>query len=125
MSTASQTGSSLGPRIALAVALTATFYLLAVGIALGLIGAPIAFYASTGRIGNIWVAIALVGAGLAILRAIIPERARFDAPGPLLRREDHPELHALLDRVAATTGGRPADEVYHARRRAADLPARR
>ncbi len=111
MSAASMSSSSLSSRIALAVALTAVFYVLAVSIALGLIVTPIALWASSGR-GNVWVTIAMVGAGLSILRAIVPERARFDPPGPVLRREDHPELHALLDRVAAAAGERPADLVY-------------
>ncbi len=81
-----QTSStSLRTRALLAVALTVTFYVLAIGVALALIIAPIALWASSGR-GNIWVTLAMVGAGAAILRAIVPERDRFDPPGPELRR---------------------------------------
>lgn len=106
-----QGGPSLRRRALLAIALTATFYLLAIAVALGLIVAPVALWISSGR-GNIWVALAMVGAGLAILRAIIPERDRFDPPGPELRREEHPHLHAVLDEVAAAAGEPPADDVY-------------
>ncbi|MEJ7891045.1 MAG: M48 family metallopeptidase [Solirubrobacteraceae bacterium] len=103
--------TSLRSRIALAIALTVAFYTLAVAIALGLIVLPIVVWAAEGR-GNIWVAIALIGAGIAILRAIVPERARFAAPGPELGRDAQPRLRALLDEVAHTVGDRPPEKVY-------------
>jgi Zn-dependent protease with chaperone function len=102
---------SLRRRALLAVALTVTFYVLAIAIAVALIAGPIALWASSGT-GNIWVTIAAAGAGLAILRAIIPERDRFEPSGPQLRREDQPRLHALLDAVAADVGQPPADAVH-------------
>ena len=102
---------SMRSRALLAVGLTVTFYLLAIVIALALIALPIAVWAAEGR-GNIWVTIAMVGTGLAILRAIVPERARFEPPGPELTREAHPRLHALLDDVAEAAGERGADAVY-------------
>ena len=80
---------SLRGRAALAVGLTVAFYALAIVIGGGLIAAPIVLFATSGN-GNIWVAVAMIGAGLAVLRAIVPERDRFEAPGPPLRREEHP-----------------------------------
>lgn len=102
---------SLRSRAVLAIALTAAFYLLALVVAIGLIVTPIALWVSSGR-GNIWVAAAMVGAGASILRAIVPERNRWEPPGPELRREEQPRLSALLDSVAADAGERPADAVY-------------
>ena len=104
-------GPSLRSRALLAVALTVFFYAMALVIALGLIVTPIAVWASSGS-GNIWVTIAMVGAGLAVLKAIVPERMRFEPPGPELTRERHPRLHEMLDEVAAAAGEPPADAVY-------------
>jgi Zn-dependent protease with chaperone function len=104
-------GPSLRGRALLAVALTVAFYAMALAIGLGLIAAPIALWASEGR-GNVWITIGMIGAGLAILRAIVPERARFEPPGPELTRDRHPKLHAVLDDVATRAGAEPAHEVY-------------
>lgn len=104
-------GLSLRSRAALAVALTVTFYLLAVIIALGLIVTPIALWASSGH-GNLWVTVAMVGAGATILRAIVPERDRFEPPGPELSPEEQPRLRQLVDAVAAEVGEPPPDAVY-------------
>jgi len=102
---------SLRRRAVLAVALTVCFYLLAIGIGAGLIVAPIAVWAGTGN-GNLWATIAMVGAGFAILRSIVPERDSFEPPGPELTREEHPQLHEVLDAVARDVGEPPADAVY-------------
>jgi Zn-dependent protease with chaperone function len=102
---------SLRARAALAVALTVAFYVLSLTIAVGLIATPVAVFASSGR-GNVWVAAAMIGAGVAILRGIVPERGRFSPPGPALTAHDHPRLHALLDEVARDAGQRPADDVF-------------
>jgi len=72
---------------------------------------PIALWASSGR-GNLWATVAMVGAGVAIMRAIVPKRERFEPPGPELNRTAQPRLHALLDRIAVRAGERPADFVY-------------
>ncbi|HYZ28116.1 MAG TPA: M48 family metallopeptidase, partial [Thermoleophilaceae bacterium] len=104
-------GPSLRSRALVAVALTIGFYTLALVIAVGLIAAPIALFATSGR-GNIWVAAALIGAGIAILRAIIPPRDRFEPPGPELRPAEHPRLHSVLQDVAVKAGQAPANSVY-------------
>lgn len=102
---------SLRARAALAVALTVAFYVLALAIAGALIATPIAVFATTGS-GNVWVALAMIGAGAAILRAIAPERDRFAAPGPALTAQEQPALHELLDEVARAAGQRPADDIF-------------
>jgi Zn-dependent protease with chaperone function len=109
--TAVASGPSLRNRALLAIALTVTFYLLAVAIALGLIVAPIAVW-EVSHHGNIWIAIAMIGAGVAILRAIVPPRDEYEPPGPELRPADHPKLHSLLREVAQNVGEVPADSVY-------------
>ena len=108
---AGSTGPSLRSRALLAVTLTVGFYALALAISLGLIAAPIVLFAVSGR-GNIWIALALIGAGIAILRAIVPPRDRFEPPGPELRPAEHPRLHSVLQDVAIKTGQAPADTVY-------------
>jgi heat shock protein HtpX len=102
---------SLATRGLIAVALTIAFYVLAVGIALALaVGVPALELSS--RHGNVWVTIAVIGAGVTILRAIIPERSGFTPTGPELTAADQPELHALLTEVARDAGETPADHVY-------------
>jgi heat shock protein HtpX len=102
---------SLRRRALLAVALTIAFYLLAIGVGLGLVVAPIALWSATGH-GNLWLALAMIGAGLAVLRAIVPERDRFTPPGPELTRSAQPRLHEVLDDVAHRVGEPPADVVH-------------
>lgn len=102
---------SLRGRILLAVALTVAFYTLALVIAAGLIAGPIVLWTSSGH-GNLWLTVACVGAGVAILRSIVPERARFEPPGPELTPDDQPALHAEIDSVARAIGARVPDAVY-------------
>lgn len=102
---------SLRARAVLAVALTVTFYALALAIGLALIVAPIAVLLNGGP-GNGWLAVASIGAGLAVLRSIVPERDRFTPPGPELTAAAQPELFAMLKEVAVAAGQRPADAVY-------------
>src|SRR5262245_22968644 len=104
-------GMSLASRALIAIALTVAFYVLAIVIALALaVGVPLA-EVSVHR-GNLFVTIAALGAGITILRAIIPERGRFEPPGPELTAADQPQLHALLSDVAREAGEKPADHVY-------------
>ena len=102
---------SLRSRALLAVGLTVAFYALTLAIAAALIGGPIVLWATTGA-GNPWIAIAMISAGVAVLRAAAPPRDEFDAPGPELTRDEHPALHAELDAVARDAGAQPADVVY-------------
>lgn len=104
-------GPSLRGRAVLALALTAGFYSLALAIGIGLVAAPVALFASTGR-GNIWIAIGMIVAGVTVLRAIVPERSRFEAPGPPVGPTEQPELHGLLSEVAGSVGEPMPAEVY-------------
>lgn len=72
---------SLRGRIAAAVALTLGYYALAIGLALLLIAGPIALWAAVGH-GNIWVVVALAGAGFTVLRSLGPIRDAKDSELP-------------------------------------------
>lgn len=109
--TGESAGPSLAARAALAVLLTVVFYALALAVGVGLIAAPIVLYATAGM-GNIWVALAMFGAGFVVLRAIVPTRGRFEPPDPELDSASQPELHGLLDEVATDVGELPVRDVY-------------
>ncbi|MDP1848502.1 MAG: M48 family metallopeptidase [Solirubrobacteraceae bacterium] len=101
--------SLLGRALA-AIALTVGFYTLALGIAVTLLAGPIALWMSSGH-GNIFATIALAVAGVTILRALVPSRRRFVAPGPELTPSAQPALHAELAAVADAVG-EPVPTVY-------------
>ena len=90
----------LGRAVA-AVALTVGFYALALAIAAAMIGGPIAAWAINGRF-NVFVTIGLFAAGFTILRAMVPARDRFVAPGPKMTKTGHPELYGELEAVAGS-----------------------
>jgi Zn-dependent protease with chaperone function len=102
---------SVRSRILLAIALTVAFYTMSFLIVAVLIAVPIVMYATTGQ-GNIFVAFATIAAAIAILRSMSATRSEFEAPGPELSRHEQPELHALVEEVAAATGERVPDAVY-------------
>lgn len=102
---------SLRRRIALAIALTVAFYALALAL-VAVLATQVLWTDALIHAGNLWVTLACALAALAILRAIVPRRHRYEPPGPALTREAQPELHAFLDDVAARAGDRPVDEVY-------------
>lgn len=102
--------SILGRAVA-AIALTVGFYALALTLGVAMTVGPIALWISSGS-GNIWLTIALVGAGFTILRAMIPARERFEAPGPELTQADQPELFAELRAVATAVGEPLAPDIY-------------
>jgi len=102
---------SLATRALVAMALTVGFYALAIVIALALaVGIPAA-EVSVHR-ANVFLTIAGIAIAVTILRAIIPRRHPFVAPGPELTAAEQPELHALLTEVAHKAGEDPADHVY-------------
>ena len=108
----SNDGPSLAGRAALAVALTIGFYLLALTVALGLIGFAVAGVVTEDVPFNIWLAIFCVVTGLTILRAIIPRRHRFEPPGPEVTADDQPELLGEVRRVADEVGEPLPAAVY-------------
>jgi heat shock protein HtpX len=106
----SPTPSVLGRAVA-AVALTVGFYALALTLAGALIVGPIALWATSGS-GNLWATIAALAAGFTILRAVVPARDRFVAPGPELTPSAQPELFAELRRVADAVGEPLPPAIY-------------
>jgi heat shock protein HtpX len=97
-------------RVAGAAAMLVGFYVFAGLVAVGLFGVVAAMWAS-GH-GNLWIAVACIGSGFAILRGLVPRRAKFEDPGPRLEPEAEPELHALVGEVAAATDQAPPSDIY-------------
>lgn len=104
-------GPSLRARVAIAVAMTVGFYVLALGLAVAMIGLPIAALVTDSPF-SIWLPVFMLGAGFTILRAITPRRRRFEAPGVRLTAAEQPRLMAAIDSVARDIGEPPPDEVY-------------
>jgi len=102
---------SLGGRAALAVLLLVGFYLLALGIAAGLLYIPYAEVMYTQRITARLDLFCIVGAAI-IVWNILPRLDRFRAPGPRLTAAAHPRLFRTLEEVAAATGQAMPAEVY-------------
>lgn len=101
--------NSLVGRAVLAVALLVGFYVLAIGVALGLLWLPLAEVLYTDRI-HIKLALLCLFASLAILWSILPRVDRFEAPGPRLTAEENPELFRVIEDVARDTDqSMPAD----------------
>jgi heat shock protein HtpX len=98
-------------RALLALGLLVGFYVLALGIAATLLLLPYLEVRYTQRI-HLQVAIVCVLTAGAILYAVVPRPQRFQPPGPLLIRERHPRLFALLDDVARAAGQARPREVY-------------
>ena len=98
-------------RAVLAVVLMIGFYLLALGIASGLLWIPYAELVYAHRITPKLAVICLVG-GVAILWAVLPRFDKFIAPGPKLERDRHPKLFKELDAVARATNQAMPAEVY-------------
>jgi Zn-dependent protease with chaperone function len=83
----------------MAVGLAVAFYGLAILLGVGLIGTPFLVAAAGGPF-NIWIAIAMVAAGIAVLRALVPVRNRFSPNGPEITEQTQPELYGLVAAVA-------------------------
>jgi len=102
---------SLAGRAALALLLMIGFYVLAVGLAVGLIALPILEYQSLHRV-HVKVALGcVIGAGL-IAWSVLPRWDKFPAPGVLLDAKKQPELFAVIEGVARATGQAMPVEVY-------------
>ncbi|HEU5039720.1 MAG TPA: M48 family metallopeptidase [Gemmatimonadales bacterium] len=105
------TSRSIAVRAALAVALMAGFYLLALGIAALLLAIPVLEVRFIGHISGKLTLVAVMGAGT-ILWSILPRRDRFEDPGPRLEPAQHPRLFAALREVASRTGQAMPVEVF-------------
>jgi heat shock protein HtpX len=102
---------SLAGRFAAAIALTIGFYILALAIALALIGVPVYAWVSGGSF-NIWLTIFGLFTGGSILVAIVPRRTPFTPPGPRIDPSGQPRLMAAVEQVAQATGQEPPAETY-------------
>lgn len=98
-------------RAILAVVLMIGFYLLALGIASGLLWIPYAELVYAHRITPKLAIICLLG-GVAILWAVLPRFDKFIAPGPKLERDQCPKLFKELEAVAEATNQAMPAEVY-------------
>jgi Zn-dependent protease with chaperone function len=101
---------SLASRAVMALVLAVGFYVLAVGIALGLLGAVYAELYSSHILVKPTI-LAIIGAGI-ILWSILPRIDRFTAPGPRLEADAQPELFAVIRDVAAKSEQAMPREVY-------------
>lgn len=102
---------SLAARAVLAVVLMVGFYVLAIGLALGLFAIPVLEVKLAHRI-HPKLAIACVIGGLGILISVVPRPDSFEPPGPRLTRKRHPRLFEVLERLAAEVREPMPAEVY-------------
>jgi Zn-dependent protease with chaperone function len=102
---------SLAGRAVAAVALMIGFYLLAIVTAAVLLWIPYAEVAYANRIHFQLTFACLIGAAI-ILWSVVPRPDRFRAPGPELRREDHPQLFERIDTIARSTSQQGPSEIY-------------
>ena len=98
-------------RAALAIALMVSFYLLAIGVAFGLLWIAYADVAYTNHpIGKL--ILFCVAGGLSVLWAIVPRPDRFEPPGPRVEPQDQPDLFKVIEEVAASASQAMPSEVY-------------
>lgn len=95
----------------LAIVLMAGFYLLALGISLGL------FYLSyttlkEGDHGSVFLVAICIFSGGAILWSILPRRDKFKAPGERITEKQHPRLFELIRKAAVHAQQEVPEEVY-------------
>jgi heat shock protein HtpX len=101
----------MAARVAMALALMAMFYLLALGISCGLLWLAYADVVHMRRVHVKVVVFCVLGAG-AILWSILPRPDKFEPPGPRVLPAEEPDLfHAIKDTAGATRQEMPA-EVY-------------
>lgn len=98
-------------RAVLALVLMVGFYLLAIGIASGLLWIPYAELVYAHRVTPKLAIICIIG-GLVILWSVLPRFDKFIAPGPELKREKYPKLFKELETVAQATNQAMPSEVY-------------
>lgn len=102
---------SLAARAVLALALMVGFYVVAIGIAFGLLYIPYAEAVYANRLHLKLALFCIVGAGV-ILWSIVPRPDRFTAPGPMMSSQDQPKLFPVIREVAAASGQAMPVEVY-------------
>jgi heat shock protein HtpX len=102
---------SIRLRALLAVGLLVGFYVLALGIAGGLLWIPWAEWHYGDRV-HAKIALFCAGGAFLILKAIVPRRDHFAPPGPRITAAEHPRLFAMIDDIARQTAQEPPAEVY-------------
>ena len=107
----SSSSPSLAGRAAMAVALMIGFYVLALAIVAGLLFLLYAMVVYANRVNLQLLLFALIGAGT-ILWSIIPRWDSFEAPGPRLTADKHPELFKAVSDIAQKTDQPMPAEVY-------------
>lgn len=101
---------SIRARVALALALMAGFYLLAIGIVAGLLWLSYAIIIRNNIIFTLPPFLIAI-AGI-ILWSVLPRRDPFVPPGPRLEEKDHPRLFDVIREVADQTGQAMPSDVY-------------
>jgi Zn-dependent protease with chaperone function len=96
----------LAGRFAAALALTIAYYVLAIGLAAGLLA--LAILPWVWERGNPFVSIIGLVLGCTVLVAIAPRRGPFTPPGVAVSRDDQPALIGVIDACCPS----PADAVY-------------
>ena len=104
-----QQNASMGPRIALAVALLVGFYVLALGI-VAFFGWLIYFSLAQGRV-NLRILIFAPIVIFAILRGVFFVNRVDDVPGVPVKPEEQPRLWELVRKVAGTMKAEVPDEI--------------
>ena len=104
-------GPSLFGRAVLAIVLMIGFYLMALGLAAGLVAIPYLELVSLNRLDFRIAFFCLVGAAV-IVWSILPRIDRFPQPGPALTPDRHPSLFRSIESVARSTGQAMPAEVY-------------
>jgi hypothetical protein len=103
--------ASLLTRSIIAILLLIGFYVLALGMAAGLLWTVYAQLSIAHRVFPKLALICVVLAGI-ILWSVLPRPDRFEPPGPELTEHAHPRLFALIRDVADKTRQRMPREVY-------------
>jgi Zn-dependent protease with chaperone function len=102
----------LAGRALLAIALMVSFYLLALGVASGLLWVAYLDAVGTRRHPAARLIAFCIAGAVSVLWAIVPRRDRFEAPGPRVTAQDQPELFRLIADVAQATSQAMPDDVY-------------
>ena len=102
--------ASLLIRSIVAVLLLIGFYVLALGIAGGLLWSVYAQIVA----GHVLIKVAFISVMLAcvILWSVLPRPDRFEPPGPVMKASEHPKLFAAIREVAHKTGQAMPRDVY-------------
>jgi Zn-dependent protease with chaperone function len=93
------------------VALLVGFYLLAIGVIIGLVAIPYAEWRLAHRV-DLRILIGCLGAAFVVLLSIIPRADKFIPPGPLLNESQHPALFTAIREIAGKTEQAMPVEVY-------------